>query len=767
MSSLAGTARAPGLVKYPSAALPLKPIFDNQAASSSGAADFDGLGSSYDSQFLPRGPWSHGGISYDLPSTWGKAKDNVIANGQVLTLEKPTYAHELHFVYSGDTSDGDFVANFTLAFADDSTQLIQMYARNWWSWGGLNNGAIQTPYHFENHGATKNLNISQIHQWSSSVLSERALKSITLPKNTANRLHLFAMSLTQSTAPPTAAAAPSLSVRQARFTSRWETINGVRAQAVEITLANLLPAFTLSPATSVNTRLDILISGAGIKTVKPGAVFRLVPGDQTRVDVFVTGSKANGVASVHIQDASGKDWGTSDGWPTSKFVDNWTADTELLKTHETPTWVCPFFIHWGVYSHPAWAPLGTYAEWYNWDLHKNNSPTWNHHLQTYGKKVVYDDFIPKFTASKFNASEWVDLFDRAGAKYFVLVTKHHDGFALFDTKNTTHRSSVHLGPKRDLVAELLTTAKKEKPNLHRGTYYSMTEWFNPDQARYGFWWWPGGLAHNAFNSSELEPYTGHVPIKDYIDDLQYPHMLELALKYETEIMWCDIGGPNRTPEFAAKFYNNALAQGRQVTMNNRCGAVPDFDTPEYATFGTIQTDKWESNEGMDPFSYGLNAATLPNQYKNASTIIQTLVDIVSKNGNYLLDVGPTAEGEIIAPMMNNLLEAGTWLKHSGDCSYWFPGSQEIVADHSIRFTTTPKTFCIVSLTPPKNGKLTIQKRLPVLPGDQIRLLGSSSATAATLPWTVDNTGKLTINVPDRAVASGKIAWAFQVSYKNQ
>ncbi|KAG6844767.1 hypothetical protein H0H93_016356, partial [Arthromyces matolae] len=117
--------------------------------------------------------------------------------------------------------------------------------------------------------------------------------------------------------------------------------------------------------------------------------------------------------------------------------------------------------------------------------------------------------------------------------------KHHDGFALFDTGNTTHRSSVYLGPKRDFVSELFTAAKNEKPHLHRGTYYSLPE------------------------CSELEPYTGRLPINDYLDDLQLPHMLDLALKYDTDIMWCDIGGPNRTLEFAARYYNDAWSKGRQ------------------------------------------------------------------------------------------------------------------------------------------------------------------------------------------------------------
>ncbi|GLB37874.1 putative alpha-L-fucosidase [Lyophyllum shimeji] len=774
LTAFAASSFAADLVKYPSVSLPLKSLFDNQAASPTGSANFDGLGASFDSQFLPRGAWAYDGITYDLPSAWGTGNDNLIVNGQVLPLVRPTFAHELHFLYSGDASgQKEFVANFTLTFTDNSTQLIQMYARNWWKWPNLNNGAIQTPYSFENNGASKNFNKTEIYQWSTSVLSEHALKSITFqPVNTKHRVHIFAMSLSPSVA-TTKQSAPALSVRRARFTTRWEMINGVRAQAVEVTLANLLPAFTLALDTSVKSRLDVSISGAGIKTVAPASVYRLVPGDQARVDVFVTGSKANGLATVQIRDTRGRDMGTSGGWPTSSLVENWTADASVLKTHETPTWwnnaKFGIFIHWGVYSYPAWAPPNIYAEWYDWYLHQPNSSTRDHHLQTFGEDVVYDDFIANFTASKFNASQWVDLFDRAGAKYFVLVTKHHDGFALFDTGNTTHRSSVYLGPERDFVAELMATAKKEKPDMHRGTYYSLPEWFSPDSARYGFGKWPGGLAHNAFNSSELEPYTGRLKINDYVTDLQLPHMLDLAVKYETEIMWCDIGGPNKTLEFASQFYNNALANNRQVTMNNRCGAVPDFDTPEYATFGSTQTQSWESSEGMDPHSYGFNSATQPSQYKNASTIVQTLVDIVSKNGNYLLDIGPTAEGEIIAPMMNNLLDAGSWLKYSGDCvydtGYWFPSSQESLSGQSIRFTTTPKTFCIVAFNQPQNGVLTVQKRLPLLPGDQIRLLGPTGASAS-LPWAVDSTtGRLTVNVSDAALAGGQFAWAFQVSYK--
>ncbi|KAJ6631221.1 glycoside hydrolase family 29 protein [Mycena sp. CBHHK59/15] len=776
---------AESLPEYRSMPLPLSEFLNNKAASTTSVdstANFDGNGGAFDSQFLPQGTWTFDGLTFTLPASWDtKDDDNVVADGQVLQLQEPVFVHELHFLYAGDGSGSEFVANFSANFADGSSQQIQLYAKNWWSWPNLNRGAITTPYHFELGGA-KNFNTTMLYQWSTALSSEASLASITFPTlgTDSPRLHLFALSLTPSASADTRAG-PALAVRRTRFTTRWEDVGGARAQAVEVTLANLLPSRSLSRNTSIATRHTVEVLGPGVCTVAPGVINRLVPGDQARVDVLVTGVQQNGSAVVRVRDAEGRVVGASGGWAASPLVEEWTPEEGVLGMHETPAWwngaKYGIFVHWGVYSTPAWAPPTDYAEWYDWTLRappNASNPTWVHHLETYGKDFLYDDFIPAFTAVNFNASKWVELFDRAGAKYFVLVTKHHDGFALFDTGNTTHRSSVHLGPKRDLVAELLQTAKAEKPDLHRGTYYSLPEWyvFNPDYAKYGFGAWPGGLAHNAFGTTPaLEPYTGRLNISDYIEDLQLPHMMELAVKYDTEIMWCDIGGPNRTLEFAAAFYNHALAQGRQVTMNNRCGAVPDFDTPEYATFGSIQTAKWESSEGMDPFSYGLNTATQPGQYKNGTTIVQTLVDIVSKNGNFLLDIGPTAEGEIIAPMMDNLLDAGAWLDYAGDCvydtEYWFPGSQDpypAPGTLASRFVTTPSTFCIVAFSAPVGGKVTVNKRLPVLPGDEIVLLRPKAPSAA-LKWNVDGkTGRLVINVPESDVKAVEHAWAFQVKY---
>ncbi|KAJ8095980.1 hypothetical protein PM082_015201 [Marasmius tenuissimus] len=179
---------------------------------------------------------------------------------------------------------------------------------------------------------------------------------------------------------------------------------------------------------------------------------------------------------------------------------------------------------------------------------------------------------------------------------------------------------------------------------------------------------------------------------------------------------------------------------------------------------------------MDPFSYGYNSATNASQYKNGTTLIRTLVDIVSKGGNFLIDIGPTAEGEIIAPMADNLLDAGAWLQHSGECVYdtdfSFQGSEDINVTNTstpARFTRTADTFCIVAFDRPgENGELVVNKRLPVLPGDEIRFLSPNVNGSEPLPWSVDtSTGRLTVDISGvmDQIDSVQFGWAFQVKYK--
>lgn len=165
--------------------------------------------------------------------------------------------------------------------------------------------------------------------------------------------------MTPSFEPASSLLVPQLSVRSAQFSTRWEDINGQRAQAVAITLANILPgSYATSPNASITSRYEISVSGDGVSTITPGLVYRLVPADQARVDVFILNDGGTGNATVTIKNEFGNVIGTSVGWPIVPLRTEWTADADVLATHETPTWwnqaKYGIFIHWGIYSVPAW-----------------------------------------------------------------------------------------------------------------------------------------------------------------------------------------------------------------------------------------------------------------------------------------------------------------------------------------------------------------------------------------------------------------------------
>lgn len=394
--------------------------------------------------------------------------------------------------------------------------------------------------------------------------------------------------------------------------------------------------------------------------------------------------------------------------------------------------------------------------------------------------MVYDDFIQNFTADAWEPKEWVDLFADAGANYFVQVSKHHDGYALFDSPaNVTKRTSVALTPHRNLIQvgqcrwknervlnfyqELFDAAKTYQPHLHRAVYYSLPEWFDPDYKKYGFGSWPGGNATNPFTGETL-PYTGYVPLNDYITDKIVPEMNTLAdAPLETELLWCDIGGPNRTLEFASAWFNRAAKENRQVAMNARCGLPGDFDTPEYARYNGIQVRKWESNLGMDPYSYGYNRATPLASYMNASGIVTSLIDIVSKNGNFLLDVGPMANGTILDVEQQHLRQAGTWIKSHAEAifntTYWFVTPEE---GNNVRFTMSQDAFYIHSLVEP-NSTLTLSSPIPWVNGDNVTVVGGRMH-GAVVPSRKTSDGSVVLSISKDVVAADQYAWVFKISY---
>lgn len=414
-----------------------------------------------------------------------------------------------------------------------------------------------------------------------------------------------------------------------------------------------------------------------------------------------------------------------------------------------------------------------FHRWYTTHRSADASDFYDYRFRTFGPEWNYDDSFPAYTGSNYDPKAWVDLIAESGAKYFVFTSKHHDGFANFDTGATTNRSSLHYGPKRDIMRELFDAAAKYQPALHRGTYFSLPEWFNPDFGPYGYAasdgpsTWPGIIARNPYTGLE-EPYTGRIPVEDFVADVMIPQMEILAYNYSTEIMWCDCGNAeNGTPQFAADWWNKARAQNRQVTMNSRCGFAhtTDFDTPEYKTFSTVQARKWESNQGMDPFSYGYNRATKPSAYMNASTIIYDLVDMASKNGNFLLDVGPKADGTIIQEEVDNLRQAGKWIHAHAEAifntTYWFAMAED--ASGSLRFMQTNEAFYIFSFDKPANGTLVVDAPVPILSGDMVTAVGVGNGTS--LQWDTSETGALNIHVPSKILDADEYCWVFKVEYR--
>ncbi|PWY86782.1 alpha-L-fucosidase [Aspergillus heteromorphus CBS 117.55] len=756
--------------------VPLAPYFNNQAFGAyPGETSFDALNESYPDPSIIgiNGTYTstQTGIVYDFPGYRPSLPDNIICAGQTIAVPSEQYFSASMLVTS-DLELSTVSGNVTYTYSDNSTWTSELRSLPWWAFLTINRGEIIFPYRYTSNDT--NFNTSHIFEYTAALDPSKTLRSITLPVTTnvtTGRLHVFSVSLWRSPA-------SSAQVQFVRPTQKWTERGN---QVVEVTVNNQ------GSECIAGSGLTISLAMSGIRTIEPGHIKRLCPGDQKRVDIGVNGT-ANGTATIVLNSNNG---GLSIqrqpyAHHLSLGLTEWTSDLASLSQHESPQWFDDakfgIMIHWGPYSVPGWGnstPWESYAEWFWWyTTHRiaDKSDTYDYRLRTFGPDWNYDNGFPNFTASNFDPKAWVDLIEASGAKYFVLTTKHHDGFALFDTQNTTDRSALHYGPQRDLVGELFAAAATYHPTLKRGTYFSLPEWFNPDFGPYGFAQtssptstsWPGIIARNPYTGLD-EPYTGRIPVQDFIWDLMVPQMSILAHNYSTDIMWCDCGAANGTAPFAAEWFNAARAQNRQVTINSRCGVaeIADFDTPEYATFSSAQLRKWESNMGMDPYSYGYNRATAAGSYMNASTIVSDLVDMASKNGNFLLDVGPRADGTIVEAEERELRLAGTWIHAHAEAvfntSYWFVMSE--VQDSGVRFTQTDDAFYVLFLQDPGTGRVWVDAPLPVVEGDEVVVLRGGDDGDVGVSWEIADGGQgVVFNVPEDAWKEEQFCWVLKIKY---
>ncbi|MEV0743224.1 alpha-L-fucosidase [Streptomyces sp. NPDC050549] len=747
-AELVATASGPWVPVPEPVPVPLDGLYDNDGIDTASArgGDFDGSGYTFPGEELPAGRVEVDGIPFLFPSSAAGAKNNVVAMGQRIELPQGRYLSAA-FLTSG--SYGNASGNATVHYADGSTTTAGLGGADWYAAGG----SLSAPYRYQPDGTKDQhgVGIGTSEVW---LDPQREAVALTLPvtnpaETGRTSLHVFALSLQP------AAQGRALALRDAHSTNSLLESSG--AQSVEATVVNAGTVAILA-GDGVSVRVD----AEGARTVEAARIRRLDPGEQARVRVGVRSGATPGTVRDGTVTVTGRG---SQAAVSHKQLTLGVADYRPTGTslagHQAPYWFqgakFGIFIHWGVYSVPAWAPVGKqYAEWY-WDqMQDPNNPTYAYHRDTYGEDFAYDDFIPRFTAEKFDPRAWVELFRDAGAQYHVLTSKHHEGFALWDTK-VSDRNAVKMGPKRDLVKELFEASRRHTPELHRGLYFSMPEWFNPDNP------WMGHAPRNPY-TLEPVPYTGYTAGKDYVTQYQAPQMLELIHGYDPELLWCDIGGANDSLDVLAEYFNHAKNRRRpiDVTVNDRSGiAFHDFTTPEYTTYENTVVAKWESSRGLDPFSYGYNRATPDDGYMTAEQIVRNLVDIVSKNGNFLLDIGPRADGTIPEIMQTRLHETGRWLRVNGeaiyDTTYW---SRMAQLGDDLRFTVRPnEAFYIHSLAKP-SAKLTVEAPIPIRSGDKVTMLGHGRP----LTWTLSN-GVLVIDVPEAARKAGQHAWVFKVHWR--
>jgi len=362
---------------------------------------------------------------------------------------------------------------------------------------------------------------------------------------------------------------------------------------------------------------------------------------------------------------------TSVGWGAAASDQPYRPSWNSLNHRQTPQWLRDgkfgIYTHWGVYSVPAQGPNGTWFA--NHAYGKTNSPERAYWEATYGplEKFGYKDFIPMFTGEKFNADEWADLFQKAGARFAGPVAVHHDGFCMWDTKYSRW-NAAQMGPKRDVVSELAVAIKRRDMKFvtafhHAENWFYFPTWntnYDCGDPRYS------GLYGPIHDKDAL-------PTKAFLEDWK-GKIFEVIDKYDPDFVWFDFG-LNQIPdsykqEMLTYYYNRAAAEHKEVVVSYKSHHLPpgtglldlELGQETELTYNDWITDSTVDNGQAWGFVKGQG-------YKTVENLVVNLVDRVSKNGYLLLNVGPKPDGIIPDEVRELLLGLGAWLKINGEAIY--------------------------------------------------------------------------------------------------
>jgi alpha-L-fucosidase len=466
-------------------------------------------------------------------------------------------------------------------------------------------------------------------------------------------------------------------------------------------------------------------------------------------------------------------------------------DWESLQKYEVPEWYKDakfgIFIHWGAYSVPAFS-----SEWYPRNMYEPGFDAYKHHIATYGPqdKFGYKDFIPMFKAERFDPSAWAELFKKAGAKYVVPVAEHHDGFAMYDS-GLSDWTAAKMGPHRDVIGDLSKAVRAE--GLHFGV--------SSHRVEHDFFLGVGRKIPSDVNDPQYAAFYGPAqlgvinwgtPVGNdftYVSSAWADDWLargaELVEKYHPDIVYFDwwIGQASIRPnlsKFAAFYYNSCLKYSDHVgVINYKDYAMQDHSAVldlERGQLGDIRPLYWQTDTSVSNKSWGY---IKDDTFKSPEFVVHQLIDIVSKNGNLLLNIGPRSDGTIPEEVQQVLLDVGAWLNVNGDAIYgtrpwriYGEGPTKVAAGsfhdtdttrytaEDFRFTTKGDVLYAIGLAWPTNGEAVVHSLASTVGTEHVQsviLLGSD--TKLQFEQRADG---LRVRLPDQA--PGKYAYAFRIVF---
>ena len=472
------------------------------------------------------------------------------------------------------------------------------------------------------------------------------------------------------------------------------------------------------------------------------------------------------------------------------YLPTWSS----LRTHPSPQWLrndkFGIYTHWGPYSVPACGPNGS---WYPHNMYRAGNPQYDYHAKTYGpaSEFGYKDFIPLFTAEKFDAAEWAAVFKSSGARFAGPVAEHHDGFSMWNSQ-VNEWNAARMGPQRDVVGELEQAIRAENMRFMVALHHFEQWWFYPhwrsdcdvSRPEYSGLYGPLHNLEGVAGEAQSDWLLQTQPDAAFLNFWQ-AKTYEVIDNYRPDLIWFDFGlnfvQEDYKTAMLAYYYNKEVEWGRELGVTYKShDVVPGAALIDYelGRMDQLTYYDWITDTSVD--DQGAWSFVQDAGFKKASTLVHNLVDNVSKNGYLLLNVGPKADGSIPEGAKQRLEAMGAWLEINGegifDTTPWvrhgegptqmessgmFSERHEVdYTSDDYRFTCKDKVVYATCLGwPEQRAVITTMKRL--YPGeiDTVSLLGSGE----NLRWEVTSNG-LEIETPrDRPCEH---AFVFKITRKN-